>query len=41
LLREIRARVAHARDGSPLFDSTTFTRDLEQIYVGLAAASRR
>ena len=35
LMREIRARVAHARDGSPLFDSTTFTRDLERLYFGL------
>jgi len=35
-LREIRARVAHARDGSPLFDSTAFTRDLERLYFGLA-----
>lgn len=37
LLNEVRARVARARDGSPLFDSTAFTRDLERIYAGLAA----
>jgi protein O-GlcNAc transferase len=36
LLRELRTRVAHARDGSPLFDSTAFTRDLERLYIGLA-----
>ena len=36
LLRELRARVAQARDGSPLFDSTAFTRDLERLYFGLA-----
>ena len=35
LLREIRARAAHARDHSPLFDSTAFTRDLERLYTGL------
>lgn len=35
LLREIRARVAHARDGTPLFDSTAFARDLEGLYVRL------
>ena len=36
LLRELRARAARARDHSPLFDSTTFTRDLEQLYLGIA-----
>jgi predicted O-linked N-acetylglucosamine transferase (SPINDLY family) len=36
LLREIRARVAHAKDRSPLFDSTAFTRDLERLYMRLA-----
>ena len=41
LLADIRARVARARDGSPLFDSTTFTRDLEQLYVSLVPGSRR
>jgi predicted O-linked N-acetylglucosamine transferase (SPINDLY family) len=41
LLAEIRARVAHARDASALFDSATFTRDLEQVYENLAAGSRR
>ena len=35
LLQEIRARVAHARDHSPLFDSTAYTRDLERLYAGL------
>ena len=35
LLQEIRARVAHAKDHSPLFDTTTFTRDLERLYTGL------
>jgi len=39
LLEEIRARVAHAREGSPLFDSTTFTRDLERIYVRLSVGA--
>lgn len=33
--REIRARVAQARDHAPLFDSTQFTRDLERIYTTL------
>jgi predicted O-linked N-acetylglucosamine transferase (SPINDLY family) len=33
--REIRARVAQARDHSRLFDSTQFTRDLEGVYIGL------
>jgi predicted O-linked N-acetylglucosamine transferase (SPINDLY family) len=36
-LLEIRARVARARDSSPLFDSRAFTRDLERLYVKLAA----
>jgi predicted O-linked N-acetylglucosamine transferase (SPINDLY family) len=39
LLSDVRARVAHARDASPLFDSTTLTRDLETIYESLARAS--
>jgi predicted O-linked N-acetylglucosamine transferase (SPINDLY family) len=39
LLNEIRARVAHARDRAPLFDSTAFARDLERLYVGLALES--
>ena len=34
-LGEVRARAAQARDGSPLFDSVTFTRDLESLYIGL------
>jgi len=34
-LGEVRARAAQARDGSPLFDSVTFTRDLESLYTGL------
>ncbi|HXV12474.1 MAG TPA: tetratricopeptide repeat protein [Burkholderiales bacterium] len=36
LLRELRARAARARDHSPLFDSTTFARDLEELYLGIA-----
>ena len=40
LLDEIRARVLHAKDASPLFDSARFTRDLEQIYVSLAHGAR-
>ena len=36
LLAEFRARTARARDRSPLFDSTAFTRDLEQLYLGIA-----
>ena len=34
-MREVRARLAAARDSAMLFDSTRFTRDLEQIYVQL------
>ncbi|MGQ0752273.1 MAG: O-linked N-acetylglucosamine transferase, SPINDLY family protein, partial [Betaproteobacteria bacterium] len=34
-LKEVRVSVAHARDHSPLFDSTTFARDLERLYLGL------
>ena len=41
LLGEIRSRVARAKDASPLFDSAAFARDLERIYDGLAAESRR
>jgi predicted O-linked N-acetylglucosamine transferase (SPINDLY family) len=41
LLAEARDRLARAREASPLFDSTTFTRDLERIYESLAAASHR
>ncbi|MBI4205548.1 MAG: tetratricopeptide repeat protein [Betaproteobacteria bacterium] len=37
LLQEIRARVARARDHSPLFDSTTFTRGLESLYIRLVS----
>jgi protein O-GlcNAc transferase len=40
LLREMRARVARARDHSALFDSTAFTRSLEHIYSELAARAR-
>ena len=36
-LADTRARAMDARDHSPLFDSTAFTRDLERIYVSLAA----
>ena len=36
LLAGVRARVAQARDHSPLFDSKSFTRDLEEIYMDLA-----
>ena len=35
-LRETRARVARAKDASPLFDSRAFTRDLEHLYARLA-----
>jgi predicted O-linked N-acetylglucosamine transferase (SPINDLY family) len=35
----IRARVRHARDASPLFDSLGFTRDLEQLYQSLVTGS--
>ncbi len=38
-LREIRARVAHARDHAPLFDTTTFTRDLERLYSELVVGA--
>jgi predicted O-linked N-acetylglucosamine transferase (SPINDLY family) len=34
-LSELRARIAQARDNSPLFDSATFTRDLEGLYTKL------
>jgi predicted O-linked N-acetylglucosamine transferase (SPINDLY family) len=34
-MREMKARLAAARDSAMLFDSTRFTRDLEQIYLGL------
>ncbi len=37
LLERIRERVARARDQSPLFDSETFTRDLERLLEGLIA----
>lgn len=40
LLAAIRERVARARDESPLFDSTAFTRDLEAIYARLVANAR-
>jgi len=39
-LRDVRARVAGAKDHSPLFDSTQFTRDLEALYVGLLNAGK-
>ena len=35
----LRARLVATKATSPLFDSTTFTRDLERIYHGLAAQS--
>jgi predicted O-linked N-acetylglucosamine transferase (SPINDLY family) len=35
LMRDVRARLAAARDTAPLFDSEKFTRDLEQLYLGL------
>jgi len=41
LLQEVRGRVVSARDGSVLFDSTGFTRDLERIYAGLAASGAK
>jgi predicted O-linked N-acetylglucosamine transferase (SPINDLY family) len=34
-MRAVRARIAAAHDSAPLFDSSRFTRDLEQIYVDL------
>lgn len=36
LFEELRARVARARDASPLFDSAAFTRALEQLYADIA-----
>ena len=39
LLHDIHTRVARAKDQSPLFDSTAFTRKLEQLYLGLAESS--
>jgi predicted O-linked N-acetylglucosamine transferase (SPINDLY family) len=41
LLLETRARVARARDNSPLFDSTGFARDLECLYASLVEATQR
>jgi protein O-GlcNAc transferase len=35
-LTEVRLRVARAKNDSPLFDSTGFTRSLEHLYAGLA-----
>jgi predicted O-linked N-acetylglucosamine transferase (SPINDLY family) len=32
--------VANARDHSPLFDSSAFTRDLERLYIGLVDRNR-
>jgi len=40
LLREIRARVADAKDHSPLFDSAKFTRDLENLYIEFVSHGR-
>jgi protein O-GlcNAc transferase len=40
VLREVRNRVAQARDHSALFDSTAFTRSLEAIYTSLASRLR-
>ncbi|HZN23788.1 MAG TPA: tetratricopeptide repeat protein [Burkholderiales bacterium] len=34
-MREVRARLALARDQAPLFDSQQFTRDLETLYLSL------
>ena len=34
-MREVRARLALARDQAPLFDSPQFTRDLEALYLSL------
>lgn len=36
LMRDVRARLARARDTAPLFDSVNFTRDLEQLYLQIA-----
>jgi predicted O-linked N-acetylglucosamine transferase (SPINDLY family) len=38
---DIRARVAAARDGSPLFDSARFVRDLERLYERMVPQARR
>jgi predicted O-linked N-acetylglucosamine transferase (SPINDLY family) len=38
-LRAMRTRVADARDAAPLFDSLSFTRDLESIYTRLVQPS--
>ncbi len=35
-LDDVRARVIASRDAAPLFDSRTFTRDLEKLYVDIA-----
>ena len=40
LLRQARAKIAHARDSAPLFDSEKFARNLERLYEGLIAQKR-
>ena len=40
-LEETRARVAHARDHSPLFNSTAYARNLERLYAGLVGHAMR
>ena len=37
--KQLRERVAQARDQSSLFDSTKFARDLERLYEGLIVES--
>lgn len=37
-LRQLRTKIARARDSAPLFDSRRFTRDLEYLYEGVLAA---
>jgi predicted O-linked N-acetylglucosamine transferase (SPINDLY family) len=36
-----RSRIVHDRDSAPLFDSTTFTRDLEKLYMDLKESTIR
>lgn len=37
LMSEVRTRLAAARDTAPLFDSALFARDLERLYLDIAA----
>ena len=38
-MSHIRARLASAKAGAPLFDSTAFARDLERLYLDIAQAA--